>query len=292
MKRCPTCNRTYTDASLSFCIDDGTPLVPVAGTEEESTVVTPRSRGDQPASGGYSPRDWNGPAYQPPAGSFVPPGGARKRRVWPWVLGVLAVGLIGLVGLGIVGAILLPKVFRSNSNRGNVNANTNRGVENLNSNLGVNENTSNSNQLANANTNANANANANSSSTGPPTDNAQVLSTLTDIENEWTVANINADKKALERILADDYVATNLDGSRVGKVEYISTIQRDNQTQRWEFMDLKVDLKGNRATLHGVIKYYMRNGERAFQFSDTFVWRDGRWQATGSEIKEVPLTTL
>lgn len=27
MKTCPTCKRTYTDESLSFCLDDGTPLV-------------------------------------------------------------------------------------------------------------------------------------------------------------------------------------------------------------------------------------------------------------------------
>src|SRR5687767_11920013 len=26
MKSCPTCNRTYTDASLNFCLEDGTPL--------------------------------------------------------------------------------------------------------------------------------------------------------------------------------------------------------------------------------------------------------------------------
>ena len=26
MKSCPTCHRTYTDASLNFCLEDGTPL--------------------------------------------------------------------------------------------------------------------------------------------------------------------------------------------------------------------------------------------------------------------------
>src|ERR671923_6125 len=26
MKRCPTCNRTYSDLSLNFCLEDGTPL--------------------------------------------------------------------------------------------------------------------------------------------------------------------------------------------------------------------------------------------------------------------------
>ena len=33
MKRCPTCNRTYTDLSLNFCLEDGTPL---------ATDATPR----------------------------------------------------------------------------------------------------------------------------------------------------------------------------------------------------------------------------------------------------------
>ena len=27
MKRCPSCNRTYTDVSLNFCLEDGTPLI-------------------------------------------------------------------------------------------------------------------------------------------------------------------------------------------------------------------------------------------------------------------------
>jgi len=30
MKRCPQCNRTYSDDALSFCLDDGSPLVTAA----------------------------------------------------------------------------------------------------------------------------------------------------------------------------------------------------------------------------------------------------------------------
>lgn len=36
MKRCPTCNRTYNDAALAFCPDDGTPLVGVAPAYQQS----------------------------------------------------------------------------------------------------------------------------------------------------------------------------------------------------------------------------------------------------------------
>ena len=39
MKRCATCNRTYDDTSLNFCLADGAPLV---DTVSEPTVVLPR----------------------------------------------------------------------------------------------------------------------------------------------------------------------------------------------------------------------------------------------------------
>ena len=67
MKRCSTCNRTYTDPNLSFCIDDGTPLTTVDAADA-ATVVTPRG----------NENDWNAVAYQPP-GPYVPPGGEVKR---------------------------------------------------------------------------------------------------------------------------------------------------------------------------------------------------------------------
>ncbi|HEV7843834.1 MAG TPA: hypothetical protein VGO69_09055, partial [Pyrinomonadaceae bacterium] len=31
MKRCPTCNKTYSDDSMSFCLEDGAPLLTVGG---------------------------------------------------------------------------------------------------------------------------------------------------------------------------------------------------------------------------------------------------------------------
>lgn len=123
--------------------------------------------------------------------------------------------------------------------------------------------------------------------TPPPTDQEQVLAQLTEIENEWTVANLNADKKKLARILADDYVGPAGPGQGLqGKKEYIDTIERDTRIDKWEFNDLKVQLSGDRATLTGRIKYVVRGQNVEFDFVDRFVWRNGRWQATGSEVKE------
>ena len=56
MKRCPTCNKTFTDPTLSYCIDDGTPLAAVPDAEDEPSQV-----------GTESSAGWVPPPYQPPS---------------------------------------------------------------------------------------------------------------------------------------------------------------------------------------------------------------------------------
>jgi uncharacterized protein DUF4190 len=44
MKRCPTCNRTFADESVGFCIDDGTALVQdnaASSLESQATAILP-----------------------------------------------------------------------------------------------------------------------------------------------------------------------------------------------------------------------------------------------------------
>ena len=69
-----------------------------------------------------------------------------------------------------------------------------------------------------------------------------------------------------------------------GKTEYISTIQRDTSIQKWEFDDLRLTLRGDRATLLGKVHFQLSDREAVYDFVDRFVWRDSRWQATGSEV--------
>lgn len=227
MKRCPTCNRTFDDPNLSYCVDDGTPL---------------------------SNEDWDGVPYRPPT-SYVPP--TKQRRVWPWLLGIVGAFVLGVAGLMIAAAIFVPRmvqpVVTSNANTDNTEA---------------------TNQTETVDT-------------PPPTDEEQVLAQLRDLEQEWTVANLNADKKKLAQILADDYVDSSGEGGRLqGKTDYLKTVQRNTDVEKWEFDDLKVHLAGDRATLTGKIKYMGGGQQEEFDFTDKFVWRNGRWQATGSEVKK------
>jgi len=156
MKSCPNCNRTYTDASLNFCLEDGTPLVtaPAPGIDPNATIR-------------YDPRDTKAPpdpiqrqaapSYQAPppipsqGSSFgqqqhapmrSPGAPARKSNMIWWVLGGAVVAGIIVVGAAIM--ILALASMGSNSNTNTNRANTNVRI--------VNRNT-------NTNTNVNANAN-------------------------------------------------------------------------------------------------------------------------------------
>jgi len=273
VKSCPTCNRTFTDPNLSFCTEDGTPLAPVTYDSSEATLFKPSvssaSRADGPAAANNSVQ----PVYQPP-GSYVPSAQSAKRKVWPWVVGILALLLVAIAGLGIAAAVFVPRMLRvaANNNSSNTNLRSYR-PENV-----------------NANTNADANVNSvqnnenNNDENSAPTNEDEVLAQLTDLENDWTVANINADKKKLDSILADDYVGKSSDGKPLGKAEYIKTLEPDNTIQKWNFEELKVRLTGVRATLTGIIRVQIKDQEIAYNFVDKFVWRDGRWQATGSDV--------
>ena len=202
----------------------------------------------------------------------MPPGSSsgQKRRMWPWVVGLLALFFVVVCALIIGAAIVIPRM-----NRQPVITNT----SNRNANVSLSEN---SNQSSASNTNESS-----PGATNPPTDEAAVLADLTDLENQWTVANINADKKALDRILADDYAGTTANGQTQGKAEYLRTIERDTVTQKWDFEELEVDLFGDRATLTGLVRFQIENKPREFRFVDKFVWREGRWQATGSVVTPV-----
>jgi hypothetical protein len=264
MKRCSTCKRTYTDPNLSFCIDDGTPLTAV-DPQDESTVVMARDGGAE---------NWNEAPYRPPT-AYVPPGTQpRRRRVWPWVVGIGGAFVLGIVAISIAAAVLMPRWIRVQQDQPPVVAS-----EPANTNQAEN---SNSVEPAVSSSESNVNIDV-----PPPTDEDVVKAQLRDLETEWTVANINADKVTLDRILADDFVGKTEQGQLYSKADYLRTIQRDSGVEKWDFNDLELNLVGDRASLSGKVTFERFNeNDQKYEFLDKFVWRDGRWQATSSELKQ------
>jgi len=154
MKRCPTCNRTYTDLSLNFCLEDGTPLASdTPGLDPNATLRYPPARDTaepppteiyRPATAPPPPRPAPPPPpqQQPQQWSPAPTQPPRKKSnaVW-WILGGLAALVV--IGVGLVVMIIALASLSSDTNRNlNANANTNR---NSNVTANVNANSTNAN---------------------------------------------------------------------------------------------------------------------------------------------------
>lgn len=274
MKRCPTCSRTFEDETLSFCLDDGTPLIrdSVSRADSQETLVTPTPLvlPPQPSSGvpptqAYSQLPGNAAANAsqfnvPVAPGYGPP--TRTRRIWPWILGILA--LLLLVIAAVVMAIVIPPMLRaSNSNQDNPPQPT------------PTRSTGTTTPTPNAEP---------TERWGVPDDEDEVLAQLTKIEEEWTEANVKGDKETLERILADEYVGG--DNGR-GKREYIDTLTPDPSIKSWELSDVTVEQNGDRATVKGTLTDETAKGTEVYTFTDKFVWRDNRWQAVASKTTRV-----
>src|SRR6476469_2446952 len=158
MKRCPTCNRTYTDTSLNFCLEDGSPLA--TDPDLNATIRYPAGRdtAEPPPTEIYhpppqvvTPRPTTPPPPPPPPQQqwtpppTTPPPRKKSNAVW-WILGGLAV--VFIIGIGVVVMIIALASLGSNTNTTNLNANTRN--ENRNSNVTANANVSNTNANANA----------------------------------------------------------------------------------------------------------------------------------------------
>lgn len=132
MKRCPSCNRTYTDTSLNFCLEDGTPLVTDVAPDPNATIrdSAPRHTSEPPPTEIYRQKpslnqvpEMIQPRPAPPQWSPTPQLRPQKRSnaLW-WVIGGIAV--IGILGAGLMIMILALARLSANENASNDSANT------------------------------------------------------------------------------------------------------------------------------------------------------------------------
>ncbi len=119
MKTCPKCNTQYTDDTLSFCLNDGTPLTgaatdtPTVVFNESETVV--RSSGadwQQSQATHYIPQQ-HIPPQQPPTS------GGKSSML---VVAIAALALLAVVGVAAVGGFIYYN--SSGKNAGLTNANS------------------------------------------------------------------------------------------------------------------------------------------------------------------------
>ena len=109
-----------------------------------------------------------------------------------------------------------------------------------------------------------------------PTDPEEVQTQLENLENEWERANVEADKTTLDRILAREY-----EGDGQDKEKYLKSI-KPHAGRKWRYRNFDLDLDGENATLNYELDRIDGDNVSSYSYTDTFIWRDHRWQATSS----------
>ena len=121
---------------------------------------------------------------------------------------------------------------------------------------------------------------------------ASVEQTLLQLERDWEQATVKNDTAALERILAPEFVSTDSDGRLFTRAEGFER-RKSGQVKFTTFTqdDYKVHVIGDTAIVTGrYTAKVTRDGKDVNErehFTDTFVRRNGRWQAVATHSSHI-----
>ena len=110
--------------------------------------------------------------------------------------------------------------------------------------------------------------------------------------NDWAVALKTNDVKILERIMADDFVITNVDGSLNSKEQEIAPFRSsDLKFDTVSLQEVKITLYGTTAIVRGSGFFTGKSKWGSFsskeRFTDVYLKRNGKWQVVSSHSSSV-----
>jgi len=112
---------------------------------------------------------------------------------------------------------------------------------------------------------------------GPPTD-PKVLETLEALNRGYLLAAEKADVDWYAAHLAEDYMATNPDGSLVDRAGFLARIAKGTSASNYRASAVHIQLAGDVALIHASFEETKADGRTgAGRYTDIWARRDGRW---------------
>jgi uncharacterized protein (TIGR02246 family) len=116
------------------------------------------------------------------------------------------------------------------------------------------------------------------------------------LERAWLDAYEQRDPKAMDAIVADDFVITFPDGSMQTKSQIIDSLKMAGKSGRpspkFHTEEVQARAYGDTVILRGrVVTEYQRDGQTMSKeqqrYTDTYIKHDGRWQVVASHLSNV-----
>jgi ketosteroid isomerase-like protein len=115
---------------------------------------------------------------------------------------------------------------------------------------------------------------------------------LMQLERDWDAALHRNDAKFIERLLADEFIATYDDGTRADKKRELEIAASFNQAVQASSLDqFTIRIYGDTAVVWFRLRMIgPKQGkpvELALHYTDVWVMRDGRWQCVSSQSTRI-----
>lgn len=111
---------------------------------------------------------------------------------------------------------------------------------------------------------------------------------LLQLERDWSQADVHKDAAALDRILAEDWIGIDFEGTVLTKSQALEGLASDSGSLETTVLrDMKVRIYGNTAIITGTdiekSEYHGKDSSGKYLWTDVFVFRNGLWQAVSSQ---------
>ena len=111
------------------------------------------------------------------------------------------------------------------------------------------------------------------------------LEELLALNADYITSVQHSDVRRFDEILADDFLASNPDGSLVDRAQFLAQTAQPVTIADLAALDVRVRILRDVAIIHARTSYTTASGEhRNGRYTDVWARRDGRWQAVAAHV--------
>jgi hypothetical protein len=112
--------------------------------------------------------------------------------------------------------------------------------------------------------------------------------TLAQLNDLYIDSIVRADADQFDKILADDFVCSNPDGSIVDRTEFLRRIRASTPLRYMRLEDVRIRTIDNTAIIHARTIFALSDGtEGTGRYTDIWQIRDGRWLAVAAHVTRI-----
>src|SRR5690242_856623 len=112
--------------------------------------------------------------------------------------------------------------------------------------------------------------------------------TLVELNNLYIDSIVRADADQFNRILADDFLCSNPDGSIVDRTEFLRRIRASAPLRYMRLEDVRIRMIGETAIIHAQTVFALGDGtEGTGRYTDIWAKHEGGWFAVAAHVTRI-----